>query len=255
MDVNDTMDKHWALRMLRLQLTVPAKEGDRYGGEESGAQGGGTQGRTQEGTQGRTQGTNSTAAHALFVLASHAEDGRLGVADVVEFCLGPLLVSPVCFGGLFRRFRWLCCSTVVLHHCGGTVVLYQCGLVSLLYCITVVLHHVWLMLVVASLCFPRHCTFRLGRSLPPVTAAARPHSEAANSEAANTGGNTTARKKRRTPTFRQSPKKENGPVNTSTTGKSWWRCRWRSILPLLAMPGLPMLFPLPPTKNVLPRTR
>jgi len=114
MDVDDTMDKHWALRMLRLQLTVPAKEGD--GGEESGAQGGtqgGTQGRTQGRTQGGTQGTNSTAAHALFVLASHAEDGRLGVSDVVEFCLGPLLVSPVCFGCLFRLFV-LAVSAVVL---------------------------------------------------------------------------------------------------------------------------------------------
>jgi hypothetical protein len=137
MDVNDTMDKHWALRMLRLQLTVPAKEGDRYGGEESGAQGGGTQGRTQEGTQGRTQGTNSTAAHALFVLASHAEDGRLGVADVVEFCLGPLLVSPVCFGGFGGCVvaLWYCIIVVALLCCIN-VVLYRCCIASLWYCIT-----------------------------------------------------------------------------------------------------------------------
>ena len=83
MDVDDTMDKHWALRMLRLQLTVPAKgkEDGEESGEESGAHG--------------TDSTTSMAAQALFALANHAEDGRLGVSDVVEFCLGPLLVSPV----------------------------------------------------------------------------------------------------------------------------------------------------------------
>lgn len=106
MDVDDTMDKHWALRMLRLQLTVPA--GGKEDGEEDGEESG-----EESGAHG-TDSTTSMAAQALFALASHAEDGRLGVSDVVEFCLGPLLVSPVvgwhhhCLGCIITVGRLLC---------------------------------------------------------------------------------------------------------------------------------------------------
>ena len=68
-ELDDTLNKHWSLRMLRSLLISSSTSTNGTEGEEE----------------------VSVAAQTLVDIASKTTDQRLGMGDVAEFCLGPLL--------------------------------------------------------------------------------------------------------------------------------------------------------------------